>query len=70
MAPFTPLLFSLLGGIAAAQDFDDPVEDMMDGGSATVFVSPFQPGSAEAAGLAGMMSVSYTHLTLPTIYSV
>ena len=56
MALFTPLLFSLLGGIAAAQDFDDPVEDMMDGGSATVFVSPFQPGSAEAAGLAGMMS--------------
>ena len=56
MALLTPLLFSLIGGIAAAQDFDDPVEDVMDGGSATVFVSPFQPGSAEAAGLAGMMS--------------
>ena len=34
----------------------DPIDDMVDGGSATVFVSPFQPGNAEAAGLAGMMS--------------
>jgi TolB-like protein len=49
-----PLLW-LLALPASAQSFVDPVEDM-DGGPATVFVSPFQPRNAAAAGLAGMMS--------------
>jgi len=56
MAFLTPALFSLFSGLAHAQAYVDPVEDMVDGGSATVFVSPFQPGNAEAAGIAGMMS--------------
>ena len=56
MALLTPVLLSVLTGLAHAQEFVDPIDDMVDGGSATVFVSPFQPGNAEAAGLAGMMS--------------
>ena len=39
-----------------AQAFEDPLEDYAAPGSATVFVSPFQPLNPEAAGLAGMMS--------------
>jgi len=49
------LMFWLLALPASAQTFVDPVEDL-DGGAATVFVSPFQPRNAAAAGLAGMMS--------------
>lgn len=56
MALSTSVLLSFLAGLAHAQDFADPIDDMVDGGSATVFVSPFQPGNVEAAGLAGMMS--------------
>jgi hypothetical protein len=48
-----PLLWT---GPAMGQVFEDPVGDMMDGGPAVVFVSPFQPRNAAAAGLAGMMS--------------
>jgi len=50
-----------------AQDFEDavdPVEDI-DGGPATVFVSPFQHRNAAAAGLAGMMS-SFTKSFKPS----
>ena len=32
--------------------------------------NPDYKGTANKAGRAGMQSVSYTHLTLPTIYSV
>ena len=56
MALLTPILLTAAVSVSQAQSFDDPIEDMVDGGAATVFVSPFQPESAEAAGLAGMMS--------------
>ena len=53
----TPWLLPMLWSLpAAGQAFVDPVDDMLDGGPATVFVAPFQPRNAAAAGLAGMMS--------------
>ncbi len=56
MPHLSALLLTLFSAGAHAQAYVDPVEDMMDEGAATVFVSPFQPTNAEAAGLAGMMS--------------
>ena len=55
------LLLALIASPAFGQDFEDPVEDIgmdesLDGLGAGVFVSPFQPRNAAAAGLAGMMS--------------
>jgi hypothetical protein len=53
----TRFLFPVLwSASASAQVFVDPVEDMMDSGPSTVFVSPFQPQNADSAGIAGMMS--------------
>ncbi len=48
-----PMVWSLP---ALGQVYIDPVEDMMDEGSSSIFVAPFQPRNAAAAGLAGMMS--------------
>ena len=56
MRPMPWLLPVFWSTAALGQVFIDPVEDMMDAGPATVFVSPFQPKNPAAAGLAGMMS--------------
>ena len=56
MKPIRWLLLMVWSLPAAGQAFVDPVEDMLDGEMATVFVAPFQPRNAAAAGLAGMMS--------------